>query len=134
MSKTTKKTAIDPEQMELIENARSRIKQKKRLYSHFVVFLVGSIGIIILSQVADIGIEGAIWGIPWYVWPIFVWFLFLLYHAINVFLVQKLMGREWERKQYEKLVDKQKLRIEKMRQDVEKKHPAGTDNNDDISL
>ena len=32
---------IDKDQLELIENAQKRIKQKKRLYIHFVIFLIG---------------------------------------------------------------------------------------------
>ncbi|MDC0007271.1 2TM domain-containing protein, partial [Winogradskyella sp.] len=31
-------TTIDKAQLELIENAQKRIKQKKRLYIHFVIF------------------------------------------------------------------------------------------------
>ena len=38
------------EQHELYENARYRIKQKKRLYFHFIVFLVGSVFLIILNK------------------------------------------------------------------------------------
>ena len=32
---------IDKEQLELIENAQKRINQKKKLYIHFVIFLIG---------------------------------------------------------------------------------------------
>jgi dihydrofolate reductase len=32
------KPEIDKEQLELIQNAQRRIKQKKRLYVHFVIF------------------------------------------------------------------------------------------------
>ena len=31
---------IDKEQLELIKTAQARVKQKKRLYIHFVVFLL----------------------------------------------------------------------------------------------
>ena len=34
---------IDKEQHEKYEYARKRIKQKKRLYYHFILFLVGSL-------------------------------------------------------------------------------------------
>ena len=44
-----KKTEIDLEQHELLENAQKRIKQKKRLYIHFVVFLIGAIFLIIAN-------------------------------------------------------------------------------------
>ena len=43
------------EQHELYENARYRIRQKKRLYFHFVVFLVGSVFLIILNKILNVG-------------------------------------------------------------------------------
>ena len=41
---------IDKDQLELIENAQKRIKQKKRLYIHFLVFLIGTIFLIIANK------------------------------------------------------------------------------------
>ena len=46
---------IDKDQLELIQNAQKRIKQKKRLYAHFVVFLIGSVFIIVLNLVLGFG-------------------------------------------------------------------------------
>ncbi|MFT5791542.1 MAG: hypothetical protein ACI9LI_000878, partial [Saprospiraceae bacterium] len=43
------------EQHELYENARKRTKQKKRLYLHFVVFVVGSVFLFIMDRVLGIG-------------------------------------------------------------------------------
>ena len=42
------------EQHELYENARKRINQKKRLYQHFVVFLIGSVFLIILNKFLNV--------------------------------------------------------------------------------
>ena len=47
--------SIDSEQLELIQNAQKRIKQKKRLYVHFVIFLIGSVFLIIANTVLGIG-------------------------------------------------------------------------------
>ena len=46
---------IDKDQLELIEKAQYRVKQKKRLYIHFVIFLIGSIFLIIANLVLGIG-------------------------------------------------------------------------------
>jgi dihydrofolate reductase len=43
------KPAIDPEQKELIDNARKRIKEKRGLFTHFMIFLVAAIGLILIS-------------------------------------------------------------------------------------
>ena len=42
------------EQFQLFENARKRIKQKKRLYLHFVIFLVGSVFLIVLNKILKV--------------------------------------------------------------------------------
>ena len=103
------------DQHELYENARNRIKQKKRLYLHFVVFLVGSIFLIVLNKVLKVGetfIEN------WFVWAIVLWLFIWALHFINVFVTKKFMGKDWERKQTEKLVLKQEVRIAKLEKKI----------------
>ena len=39
-------------------------------------------------------------------------------HALNVVITNKFMGKDWEQKQMDKLVEKQKKKIEEMRQKV----------------
>ncbi|SFS58590.1 2TM domain-containing protein [Lutibacter maritimus] len=106
------------EQHELYENARYRIKQKKRLYFHFIVFLVGSVFLIILNKIFKVGetlIEN------WFVWAIILWFFLFILHVINVFVTKKFMDRNWEREQIEKLVKKQKLKIAELEKESLKK-------------
>lgn len=96
------------EQYELYENARKRIKQKKRLYRHFVIFLIGSVFLIVLNKVLKIG-ESFIEN--WFVWAIILWLFFWVLHFVNVFVTNKFMGKDWEKKQTEKLIRKQELKI-----------------------
>tara|TARA_R110000782_G_scaffold228910_1_gene315372 strand:- start:1078 stop:1467 length:390 start_codon:yes stop_codon:yes gene_type:complete len=105
-SKNKNTFKLDVEQHELVENAQKRISQKKRLYTHFVVFLVGSVFLILINKILKYGQE-----YNWFIWAITFWaFLFVL-HIFNVFITNKFMGKEWERLQREKLVQKQKNRI-----------------------
>ncbi len=105
-SKNKNTFKLDVEQHELLENAQKRISQKKRLYTHFVVFLVGSVFLILINKILKYGQE-----YNWFIWAITFWaFLFVL-HIFNVFITNKFMGKEWERLQREKLVQKQKNRI-----------------------
>lgn len=106
---------IDKDQLELIENAQKRIKQKKRLYIHFVVFLIGAIFLIVANTLLGIGKDFKIFDIDWFVFAIFIWLFLFIYHLFNVFVTQKFMGKAWEKKQLEKLVAKQQLRIEKLK-------------------
>jgi dihydrofolate reductase len=121
---------IDLEQKELIENAQRRIKEKRGLFTHFIVFLVGSVGLVIISQVLmdNENVSGRVLGIDWWVWVIFVWLLLLIYHSFKVFITNRLLGPEWEKKQYDKLVKKQRERIAKLEQRVAQEIPATSTN------
>lgn len=117
------KKKIDPEIRELYENAHQRIQQKKRLMTHAVVFIAGAVIFIVLNILIGYKSDFKPLGMDWFVVAILVWFFFLIIHAINVFMVNKLMGKEWEEKQMSKLVEKQLERLRKLQQNVDKKHP-----------
>ena len=114
---------IDPEQRELIERAQERARQKRRLYQHFIVFLLGSAVLIVVNLIFDIGREINPFGIDWWVWAIIFWAVLLLIHAFNVYVTNKFMGKDWENRQVDRLVAKQQERIEELRRKVEKDHP-----------
>ena len=114
---------IDQEQLELITYAQQRIKQKKRLYIHFILFLIGSVVLIILNTVLGIGEQVTFFGKEWFVYAILIWLFFLVYHVINVYITHKFMGKEWEKRQLDALVTKQKSRIEELKSKVEKEFP-----------
>ena len=113
-SKNKNTPKLDLEQHELLENAQKRIRQKKRLYTHFVVFLVGSVFLVLINKILKYGQE-----YNWFIWAITFWaFLFVL-HIFNVFITNKFMGKDWERSEREKLVQKQKQRINEMKKEIE---------------
>jgi len=105
------------EQHELYENARKRTKQKKRLYLHFVIFVVGSVFLFLLDRVFAVGEE---YLKDWFIWAILLWSFFLILHFVNVFITKRFMGKDWERKQTEKLVAKQEKRIEEIKKKLER--------------
>ena len=116
-----KKTESDVnlEQHELLENAQRRIKQKKNLFSHFVIFLIGSVFLVLINKILKYGEN-----YDWFIWAITVWAFLFLVHAFNVFVTQKFMGKDWERKQREKLVAKQKQRISELQKEIETDFPV----------
>lgn len=101
---------------DLYENARARAKQKKRLYYHFVVFLVGAVFLILLNKLLKVG-ENVIEN--WFVWAIILWLFFFVLHVINVFVTHRFMGKDWERAQTEKLVMDQELKIAKLKKEMD---------------
>ncbi|MDT0558558.1 dihydrofolate reductase [Ichthyenterobacterium sp. W332] len=120
---------IDKEQLELIENAQKRIRQKKRLYIHFVIFLIGAVFLILAQTILGIGKDTKLFGIEWFVYAILIWLFLFIYHFINVFITNKFMNKEWENQQIEKLVAKQRNRIDELKTQLQKedKHIAETE-------
>ena len=118
-----KKSSDNPdiEQREQYQYARARIKQKKRLMQHFIIFLGGSIVAIILDPILGVGKDFFISN--WFIWVILIWAFILLIHFFNVFILNKFMGKEWEDRQLEKLKVKQEKRILELKQKVEKENP-----------
>ncbi len=109
---------LNLEQHELLENAQTRIRQKKRLYVHFVIFLIGSVFMVFINKILDY------WDTyNWFIWVITFWGFLFIIHAFNVFVTQKFMGQAWERRQREKLVKKQKQRIAEMQKEIETDFP-----------
>jgi hypothetical protein len=113
-----KKSEIDLEQHELLENAHKRIKQKKRLFSHFVIFLIGSIFLILANKVLKYGET-----YDWSIWIVLGWAFLLILHLFNVFVTHKFMGQNWEREQRERLVKLQKERIGEIQKEIETDFP-----------
>lgn len=114
---------IDKDQLELIENAQKRIKQKKRLYIHFVAFLIGAVFLILANTVLGIGEDFKILGKEWFLYAILLWSFFFIYHIFNVFVINKFMGKAWEQKQLNKLTTLQQIKIEKIKAKLEKEAP-----------
>lgn len=120
---------IDKDQLELIQNAQKRIRQKKRLYVHFVIFLIGAVLIIVANTVLGIGENLKIAGINWFVYAILLWLFLFIYHFINVFITHKFMGKAWEKHQLDKLVNQQQVRIDAIKKRLlkEEEHIAETE-------
>lgn len=111
------------EQHELLETAQKRIKQKKRLFAHFVIFLIGSVFLILINKILKYGES-----YDWFIWAITAWAFLFVVHAFNVLVTQKFMGQDWERTQREKLVAKQKQRIAELQKEIDIDFPLSTIN------
>lgn len=117
-SKKKDTSTLDLEQHELLENAQRRIKQKKRLFSHFIIFLIGSVFLVLINKILKYGDD-----YDWFIWAITAWGFLFVIHAFNVLVTSKFMGKDWERAQREKLVAKQKQRISELQKEIETDFP-----------
>lgn len=118
---------IDKEQLELIENAQKRIRQKKRLYIHFVIFLIGAVFLFLANTLFGIGDTAKLFGVEWFVYVIILWLFLFVYHFVNVFITNKFMGKDWEKQQIDKLVNKQKVKIEALKKQLDIKEESNVE-------
>lgn len=109
---------VDLEQHELLEHAQKRINQKKNLFTHFVIFLIGSVFLILINKILKYGES-----YDWFIWGITAWAFLFAIHAFNVFVTSKFMGKDWELSQRERLVAKQRARIAELQKEIETDFP-----------
>ncbi|MFM9825095.1 2TM domain-containing protein [Flavobacterium sp.] len=106
---------MEKEHQEQYEYARRRLNQKKILYFHFVLFLLGSLFMFIANHFQAFGYTS-----NWSVWLITLWtFLFVL-HFIKVYITNRFMDKNWEREQINRLIALQKQKITEFQVQVEK--------------
>lgn len=123
-SKAKNPDRIDPEQREQYEYARRRVIQKKNLMRHFIIFLAGAVLFIVLDALLKVGED--VLGKNWYVWAILIWAFIFLVHALNVFILNSFMGKEWEHKQLDKLKVKQAEKMAELQKQVDAELPLPT--------
>ncbi|MEC4114409.1 2TM domain-containing protein [Myroides pelagicus] len=107
------------QEYEMYDYARHRAKQKKFLFFHFILFVLGSFAMFSINSFVQDTTIAPIW------WPyaIGAWSFILFLHIINVTIVNRFMGKEWQDKQVAHLVELQKKKIEELRSKVERDFP-----------
>lgn len=105
------------EQHEVYEKARKRVQQKKRLYYHFVIFLIGSVFLIVLNTFLKVGEQFG----EWFKYAVALWFFVWLIHFFNVFITNRFFGKDWELSQTEKLIAKHQKKLDKLETNLIKK-------------
>lgn len=112
---------MEKEQHELYEYARKRIKQKKGLFFHFALFLLGSIFLAIANYFLVFGFTS-----NWSIWVITVWLFILIMHFIKVYITDRFMNKDWEREQIERLIALQQKKITQLKTKVDEDNPPQT--------
>lgn len=100
---------MEKEQHEQYEYARRRIKQKKRLYFHFVLFVLGSLLLFIANKFFEIAVDS-----HWSIWVITIWLFLFILHFIKIFITDRFMNKNWEREQIDRLVALQQKKIDQL--------------------
>ena len=105
---------MEKEIHEQYEYARNRIKQKKRLYYHFVLFALCGIFLFTAVYFFETGIE-----INLFIWFITIWLFVFVLHFIKVFITDRFMNKYWEKDQIDRLVKKKKKKIAQLQSKIE---------------
>jgi cell division protein FtsW (lipid II flippase) len=105
---------MENELYEQYEYARNRIKQKKRLYYHFVFFAMCSIFLFITIYFFKTGIE-----LNWCIWIIAAWLFIFVLHFIKVFITDRFMNKYWEKDQIDRLVALQQKKITQLESKIQ---------------
>lgn len=105
---------MEKEQHEQYEYARRRIKQKKGLYFHFVLFMLVSIFLFIAHRFFAVGVET-----NWCIWAITLWLFLFVLHFIKVFITDRFMNKNWERDQIDRLVALQQKKLNQLKTQIE---------------
>lgn len=107
---------MNSDQHEIYEYARRRIKQKKKLYFHFVLLFSGSIFLYMMNKWVGIAKDS-----NWYLWIVASWIFLFILHFIKVFITDSFMNKNWEREQINRLMAAQEKKIEQLKNEVENK-------------
>ena len=83
---------------EIYRLARKRVEEKKGFYTHFTVYIVVNIMLVLVWAFPAGG------GFPWFIFPLGGWGIGLLFHFLGVFVFSKRSG--WERREVEKEVER----------------------------
>ena len=82
------------------EKARKRVEELKGFYIHLLVYILVNLGMFILNILTSPGTL-------WFYWPLFGWGIGILAHAISVFGIRGLFGKEWEERKIRQIMEKE---------------------------
>jgi len=109
---------MEKELHEQYEYARNRIKQKKRLYYHFVFFTLCSIFLFTAVYFFETGID-----LKLCIWFVTFWLFLFVLHFIKVFITDRFMNKSWERDQIDRLVALQQKKIAQLQSKIDENNP-----------
>lgn len=109
-------TLIGQDQHEQYQESVRLIKKKRKVIQHFFSLIIGSVFLFVINKILLIGNS-----YNWWLWASLIWSFSFSIQFINVFIINVFWGKEWERKQQEKVLKKL---LDKQQQAEESKKTA----------
>ncbi len=85
-------------EQEIYEEARKRVKRKRDFYSHLGAYVIVNIVLVVIWALSGSGYM-------WFLWPLGIWGVFVLWNFIEVFLLDNVLS---EKSAIEKEIEKMK--------------------------
>ncbi|MFC2052188.1 2TM domain-containing protein [Chloroflexota bacterium] len=82
---------------QIYEEAKQRVKEKKGFWGHFATWAAINVMLIVIWALTDLG------GYPWFLWPLCIWGVFVLFHYLRVFVFARKADRGAVEKEAEKI-------------------------------
>ena len=116
-------------QIELLENAQNRVRQKRNVYRHFIFFLFISGFILFVDLALSVGENLIFFDYSWSIWIVLIWSFILLYHLFDVFVSKRIISKKWVSAQKSHLIKVQQEKIKFLKKDIEKESKIYADSN-----
>ncbi len=83
------------------ERAKKRVEDIKSFYTHLFVYIAVNAGLFLLDIVTS---PGSLW----FFWVLIGWGIGLAIHGLNVFGIDKILGKDWEEKKIKEIMEKER--------------------------
>lgn len=80
------------------QRAVKRMEEEKGFYTHLLTYILVSIFLIVLNTLTSRHI--------WWYWPLGGWGIGILLHGIGVFGFNPLLGKRWEERRIQKIMER----------------------------
>jgi hypothetical protein len=81
------------------ESAKKKVKEIKAFYSHFMVYAIISVVLLVVNVLSSPGVY-------WFYWPMIGWGIGIFFHAMNTFNLG-IMGKDWEERKIKEMIEKE---------------------------
>ncbi len=81
--------------------AKERVSEIKSFYVHLFIYVIVNLGLFLLNILTS---PTALW----FYWPLFGWGIGLIAHAVSVFGLKGIIGKDWEEKKIKEIMDREK--------------------------
>ena len=111
---------INPQQVALVEHAQHRIAQKRRFHTHLLVSLFLAFFAFVLDFAFEYKADFMPFNSRWSLALTSLLGILLVIHLLKVYVFYSFMGKAWEAEQMEFLLEKQAIKVEKLKRTMDK--------------